>query len=230
VNPQYKWFADAYYGACCLRGGRPMWEVDALESMLYYARLPGATPEVARIIRERFLTNLSRVSEAFQGSLQQADPYRAPMKDYTWGSNKGKAMQARLYQLVALHNADPRLFEDLARRRVGIRSLYPRREPAGSRLSDEYDPSWRQSFRSNDVSFLVCPRHALAKSDRAASWPSPGLPGWWTQSAIFNRSVLPRTCWIAGIPLLRCSVILALPAEFHAAVGAAAGQVVSSVQ
>jgi len=28
------------------------------------------------------------------------------MKDYTWGSNKGKAMQARLYQLVALHNTD----------------------------------------------------------------------------------------------------------------------------
>jgi hypothetical protein len=88
-----------------------MWEVDALESVLYYARLPGATPEVAKSIRERFLANLLRASEAFQGSLQQGDPYRAPIKDYTWGSNKGKAMQARLYQLVALHNTDPRLSE-----------------------------------------------------------------------------------------------------------------------
>ncbi|HEY1262448.1 MAG TPA: glycoside hydrolase family 9 protein, partial [Terriglobales bacterium] len=29
--------------------------------------------------------------------------------DYTWGSNKGKAMQARMYQLVSLHSTDPKL-------------------------------------------------------------------------------------------------------------------------
>jgi endoglucanase len=108
---QFKWFADAYYGSPLPPWGPSMWEVDALESLLYYARLPGATPEVAKSIRERFLENLSRASEAFQSSLQHADPYRAPMKDYTWGSNKGKAMQARLYQLVALYNTDPRLSE-----------------------------------------------------------------------------------------------------------------------
>jgi endoglucanase len=88
-----------------------MWEVDALDSVLYYAQLPGATPEVAKSIRERLMVNLSRASEAFESSLQQADPYRAPMKDYTWGSNKGKAMQARLYQLAALYNDDPSLSE-----------------------------------------------------------------------------------------------------------------------
>jgi endoglucanase len=106
---EFKGFADANYGALLPPWGASMWEVDALESLLYYARLPGATLEVAKSIRERFLTNLLRASEAFQGSLQQADPYRAPMKDYTWGSNKGKAMQARLYQLAALYNADPML-------------------------------------------------------------------------------------------------------------------------
>ena len=88
-----------------------MWEVDALESLLYYARLPGATPEVANSIHERFLVNLLRNSEAFQSSLLQLDPYRAPMTDYTWGSNKGKTMQARLYQLAALYSPDPRLSE-----------------------------------------------------------------------------------------------------------------------
>jgi endoglucanase len=108
---QFKGFADANYGALLPPWGASMWEVDALESLLYYARLPGATPEVAKAIRERFLPNLWRASEAFQISLQQADPYRAPMKDYTWGSNKGKAMQARLYQLAALYSADPRLSE-----------------------------------------------------------------------------------------------------------------------
>ncbi len=100
---QFKEFADANQGALLPPWGASMWEVDALESLLYYARLPGATSEVAKSIRERFLPDLSRASEAFQDSLQQADPYRAPMKDFTWGSNKGKAMQARLYQLVALH-------------------------------------------------------------------------------------------------------------------------------
>ena len=107
----FRGFADANYGALLPSWGASMWEVDALESLLYYARLPGATPEVAKSIRERFLTNLSQASEVFQGSLRQADPYRAPMKDYTWGSNKGKAMQARLYQLAALYSTDPRLSE-----------------------------------------------------------------------------------------------------------------------
>jgi endoglucanase len=108
---QFKSFADAHYGALLPSWGASMWEVDALESLLYYARLPAATPEVAKSIRVRILANLSQASEAFQGSLQQADPYRAPMQDYTWGSNKGKAMQARLYQLVALYNADLKLSE-----------------------------------------------------------------------------------------------------------------------
>jgi endoglucanase len=110
-DAQFKGFADANYGALVPPWGASMWEVDALESLLYYAQLPGATPEVASSIRERFLTNLSRASESFQGFLLQADPYRAPMKDYTWGSNKGKAMQARLYQLAALYSSDPRLSE-----------------------------------------------------------------------------------------------------------------------
>ena len=107
---QFKEFADTNHGAL-LPAGASMWEVDALESVLYYARLPGATPEVAKSIRERFMANLSRASEVFQDTLQQADPYRAPMKDYTWGSNKGKAMQARLSQLAALHGSDQRLQE-----------------------------------------------------------------------------------------------------------------------
>jgi len=108
-DASFKQFADANYSALLPPWGPSMWEVDALESLLYYARLPGATPEVAKSIREGLLANLSQASQAFQGSLAQADPYRAPMKDYTWGSNKGKAMQARLYQLAALHNSDPGL-------------------------------------------------------------------------------------------------------------------------
>jgi len=42
--------------------------------------------------------------------------------------------------------------------------------------------------------------------------------------------VLPRTTWLARIPLLRCEDVLIVPAEFGAAVRATAGEVVSSVQ
>jgi hypothetical protein len=83
-----------------------MWEVDALESLLYYAKLPGVTIEVANSIRRKFLTNLSVASRAFQSYLHQGDPYRAPIRDYTWGSNRAKAMQARLFQLSALYSSD----------------------------------------------------------------------------------------------------------------------------
>ena len=108
---RFKEFTEANYGSLLPQWGASMWEVDALESLLYYARLPGTTPEVADSIHQRFLVSLLRNSEIFQNSLQQLDPYRAPMNDYTWGSNKGKAMQARLYQLAALYGTDPRRSE-----------------------------------------------------------------------------------------------------------------------
>jgi hypothetical protein len=168
---QFKQFADANYGALLQPWGPSMWEVDALESLLYYAALPGATHEVANAIRERFLTNLLRASDAFQGSLQRVDPYRAPMEVYTWGSNKGKARQARLYQLAALYGTDPRL-SDI--------SLAAALEYA------HYIQGRRQSFRGNHGSCLVCPWHALATGDRAASGPTARLPGRRSQSGILD--------------------------------------------
>ena len=58
----FKQFADANYSKLLPPWGASMWEVDALDSLLYYARLPGATPEVAKSIRENLLVNLSRGS------------------------------------------------------------------------------------------------------------------------------------------------------------------------
>lgn len=106
-----KAFIDANYREMVPEWGPTLWEVDAQEILLYYARLPGASPEVARSIRERFLAGMTRISETFQEFLQRSDPFRSPMKDYTWGSNKAKAMQARLFQLVALHSTDSNLSE-----------------------------------------------------------------------------------------------------------------------
>src|SRR5215813_11146760 len=39
-------------------------------------------------------------------SLNDKDPYRAPIKDYVWGSNASKMHQARLYQLLAMYGND----------------------------------------------------------------------------------------------------------------------------
>jgi hypothetical protein len=34
------------------------------------------------------------------------DAYRSPIKEYTWGSNQSKLLQARLYQLLTLYDED----------------------------------------------------------------------------------------------------------------------------
>jgi hypothetical protein len=59
--------------------------------------------------------------------------------------------------------------------------------------------------------------------------PPPGfLVG--TQSAILDRFMLQRAARVGGLPLLRCADVRVVPAQLQAAVGAAARQVVSSVQ
>src|SRR5262249_17976452 len=110
-DSSFKAFVDANYEAILSPGEASMWEVDAIESLLYYARLPGATPEVAKSIHDRFLKRLSLASETFQNALRLVDPYRVPISAYTWGSNKGKAMQARLFQLAAMYSKEKRVSE-----------------------------------------------------------------------------------------------------------------------
>lgn len=106
---RFRSVVDANHTALLPEWGPTMWEVEPQEILLSYARLPQASPEVSRAIRERFVGRMRGSVESFEASLQQTDPYRAPMKDYTWGSNKGKAMQARLYQLLAMHGGDASL-------------------------------------------------------------------------------------------------------------------------
>lgn len=83
-----------------------MWEVDANEALLRVSRLSGVTPSVAERIRTWFLGPGAARASRFAADLQRDDPYRAPIAQYTWGSNKAKAMQARQFQLTALHAAD----------------------------------------------------------------------------------------------------------------------------
>lgn len=107
----YKAFLEWNYQSIMPDHGPTQWDTEAQEILLYYARLPGASPEVRKAIHDRFLAVMRPSVQVFERLLENADPYRSPMKDYTWGSNMSKARQARLLQLLAVHGPDADLAE-----------------------------------------------------------------------------------------------------------------------
>jgi hypothetical protein len=106
-DPSYKQFVESNYMQTLSEWGPSMWEADAQEAVLYFARLDGVAKDVKDQILARFLSRVGPGTESFFQDIDRNDPYRAPMKDYTWGSNRGKAFQARLYQLVGLYAQVP---------------------------------------------------------------------------------------------------------------------------
>jgi endoglucanase len=119
-EPGYKAFLESNYRSIIPPHGPTLWEIEAQELLLYYARLQGTPSEVRKVIHEHFLKAMTPTVQAFEKVLQNADPYRSPIQAFTWGSNKGKAMQARLLQLVAVHGPDA----DLAEKALGAAMGY----------------------------------------------------------------------------------------------------------
>ena len=99
--------------------GPLLWEVQWQDLLLYYARLPDTPPDVQKEIRTRFMAVLRPSVNVFENVLDNTDPYRSPIQAYTWGSNKAKAMQARLLQLVATHGQDNVLGEKALASAIG---------------------------------------------------------------------------------------------------------------
>lgn len=58
--------------------------------LLYYASLPGATAGVADDIESTYIASIEN-NDYFGGVANELDPYRAQLRDYTWGSNRTKA-------------------------------------------------------------------------------------------------------------------------------------------
>ena len=110
-EPGYKSFLEWNYRSIMPPHGPTLWEIEAQELLLYYARLAGTSPEVRKVIHDHFLAVLRPSVLAFERVLENSDPYRSPIQAFTWASNKGKAMQARLLQLVAIHGPDTDLGE-----------------------------------------------------------------------------------------------------------------------
>ena len=94
----YKTFAESNWNKALPSGGPSEWDVERADAVMDLAHLSGVTASVATAIVSQVTTNVGNQLSSVTGS---KDPYRAYLKDYTWGSNQIKAAQARLYQLLA---------------------------------------------------------------------------------------------------------------------------------
>jgi len=61
-----------------------------VRDLLFYAALPGATSAVATDIEATYVAAVES-NDYFGGATNALDPYRAQLRDYTWGSNRTKS-------------------------------------------------------------------------------------------------------------------------------------------
>ncbi len=104
---QFRRFVEANFSAFLPPGSQNQWTVNDQETLLHYASLAGVTG-VNREIRASYLGALdsgARFMPAVKGAV---DPYRAPLAQYTWGSNQSKAQMGRMFALAAVHGLDTR--------------------------------------------------------------------------------------------------------------------------
>jgi endoglucanase len=101
----YRTFVEANYTSIVPSWGPSEWDMEKQEIVLYYTRLSGISSSVSSSIISTFVTNITAHSDELPMVTGNQDPYRAPMKDYGWGSNQIKMAQARLYQLLAKYGS-----------------------------------------------------------------------------------------------------------------------------
>ena len=101
-------FAESTYASIVPKWGPSQWHTERQEALLYYTRLPGVADNVKTAILKRFITNITQNPDQLPMVLENKNPYRAPIKAYTWGSNQSIASQARLYQLLARYGDSKR--------------------------------------------------------------------------------------------------------------------------
>ncbi len=102
----YKTFVEGNYSGLVASYGPQQWDAEKEEALLYYSQLSGVTDSVKSAIVSAFVTGVTTHADQLPSVTGSSDPYRAPMKDYTWGSNASKGAQARLYELLAIYGGD----------------------------------------------------------------------------------------------------------------------------
>ena len=102
-------YLESTYTHVISSSGPTQWDADRQELLLYLTKLPNVTPGVQSAISDRFVYNVRNNPDQLAMVEGGKDPYRAPIKDYEWGSNMSKATQARIYQLLAQYGPDSAL-------------------------------------------------------------------------------------------------------------------------
>ena len=81
-------------------------EDEEQDVLLEYTRLNDATENVANNILSSFSTAMNG-NDNFSAYENEKDPYRAHMKDYTWGSNKQKCSVGNMFYQVGQYAVNP---------------------------------------------------------------------------------------------------------------------------
>ncbi len=79
--------------------------------LLYYGTIPGATPAVVENIRQVYETGMNGMDN-LPGYRSGVDPYRAHIKDYTWGSNSTKSLQGMVFHSLWTYGFRQELAEE----------------------------------------------------------------------------------------------------------------------
>jgi hypothetical protein len=82
------------------------------EALLHYTKIPNATPNVVNSIVDAYKHSMNNSDDNFPAYYTHKDPYRAHIKDYTWGSNSTKALQGLMFMNVLTYNIDASLNAD----------------------------------------------------------------------------------------------------------------------
>ncbi|MBT1705052.1 glycoside hydrolase family 9 protein [Chryseosolibacter indicus] len=88
------------------------------EILLYYTKLPKATPSVVNPIKAVYKDAMNG-EENLAAYYNAKDPYRAHIKDYTWGSNSTKGSQGLMFMDLITYGIDDTKNEDAAVAAVG---------------------------------------------------------------------------------------------------------------
>ncbi len=115
-NATYKTAFDQGYGATNLikSGYVDMFAVEEADTLLEYAKLPGATPAVSADILAKFKAALG--DDRNLGSLaKNSDPYLGYIYTYVWGSNQTKSDQGNMFTDVVTFGVDPTKNADATR-------------------------------------------------------------------------------------------------------------------
>lgn len=104
----YREFVDSNYQEMMLiaSGYAYPFEPGQQDALLHYASMEGATASVSASILGTYKIAMEG-DDNFRAIDAEKDPYRAYLKDYTWGSNGTKSHQGNMYWNISLHGVNP---------------------------------------------------------------------------------------------------------------------------